>query len=55
MTILNEIYQINGKKTLASNDAGPNGSAWLMKGSRIIAPRQDMDAGGKKGACCFAS
>ncbi|OIW17406.1 hypothetical protein TanjilG_22518 [Lupinus angustifolius] len=56
LTILTEIYQINGKKTLTTNDnADQNGSAGLMKGSRIIVPSQEMGAGRKQGGCCFAS
>ncbi|KAF1892003.1 hypothetical protein Lal_00036354 [Lupinus albus] len=56
LTILTEIYKINGKKTLTTNDnADQNGTAGLMKGSRIIVPSQEMGASGKQGGCCFAS
>jgi Ras-related protein Rab-11A len=53
LTILTEIYRINAKKPLASNDRDIDQTSALMKGSRIIVPGE-MDGGGKKG-CCFAS
>ncbi|ESW17648.1 hypothetical protein PHAVU_007G257200 [Phaseolus vulgaris] len=52
LTILSEIYRLISKKTLTANDdADPNGSSGLLKGTKIIVPNQDMNAE-KKGGCC---
>ncbi|KAF7804115.1 transcription factor bHLH130-like [Senna tora] len=49
ITILTEIYRIISRKTLTANgEAGPNS----FKGSVIVVPNPDGDAGGKKGGCC---
>ncbi|KAK7278852.1 hypothetical protein RJT34_23890 [Clitoria ternatea] len=49
LTILTEIYRLISKKTLSANDdSDPNGSAGLLKGTRIIVPGQDINAGEKK-------
>ncbi|KAE8676481.1 Ras-related protein Rab11A [Hibiscus syriacus] len=55
LTILTEIYRIMCKKTLSSNDeSDANGSAGLLKGTRIIVPNQEQETQ-KKGGCCGVS
>ncbi|KAE8679410.1 Ras-related protein RABA4d [Hibiscus syriacus] len=52
LTILTEIYGIIRKKTLSANDeSDANGSAGLLKGTRIIVPNQEQETQ-KKGGCC---
>ncbi|KAG5052158.1 ras-related protein RABA4d-like [Glycine soja] len=53
LTILTEIYRLVSKKTLTANDdADPSGISGLLKGTKIIVPSQDINAGEKKGGCC---
>ncbi|XP_020238200.1 ras-related protein RABA4d [Cajanus cajan] len=53
LTILTEIYRLSSRKTLTANDdADSNGSAGLLKGTKIIVPSHDMNSGEKKGGCC---
>ncbi|KAE8711129.1 Ras-related protein Rab11A [Hibiscus syriacus] len=55
LTILTEIYGIISKKTLSANDeSDANGSAGLLKGTRIIVPNQEQETQ-KKGGCCGVS
>ncbi|GLT37148.1 hypothetical protein SLA2020_114820 [Shorea laevis] len=50
-TVLTEIYRIISKKTLTANDEhDPNGSAGLLKGTRILVPVEQES--GKKTGCC---
>ena len=55
LTILTEIYRLISKKTLTANDdADPSGISGLLKGTKIIVPSQEINAGEKKGkgGCC---
>ncbi|KAG5151212.1 hypothetical protein JHK84_027684 [Glycine max] len=49
LTILTEIYRLISKKTLTANDdADPSGISGLLKGTKIIVPSQEINAGEKK-------
>ncbi|KAL3755368.1 hypothetical protein ACJRO7_002419 [Eucalyptus globulus] len=52
LTVLTEIYRIISKKTLNASDESDPG---LLKGTKIIVPGQDADAGRGKGGCCMSS
>lgn len=52
-TVLTEIYQIISKKTLTANDENdPDGTAGLLKGTRIIVPGEQQSGGNSGGGCC---
>ncbi|WCJ33950.1 hypothetical protein M5689_015279 [Euphorbia peplus] len=50
LTILTEIYRVISKKSLNVDDVDANGTAGLLKGTRIIVPGNEQIP--KKGGCC---
>ncbi|KAI5341673.1 hypothetical protein PRUPE_2G009000 [Prunus persica] len=54
ITVLTEIYRILGKKSLIANDeAESEGSASLLKGTKIVVPGREPEPQGN--SCCWSS
>ncbi|KAA8518231.1 hypothetical protein F0562_015705 [Nyssa sinensis] len=54
LTVLNDIYRIISKKTLAANDGASYVKSGSFKGTKIIVPGQEPNSG-SKGGCCLSS
>ncbi|WMV19167.1 hypothetical protein MTR67_012552 [Solanum verrucosum] len=55
MSILKEIYQIVGKKTLTADEGAEYTKSQSLKGTRIILPGQESDSAGRGAGCCISS
>jgi Ras-related protein Rab-11A len=55
MTVLTEIYRIVSKKNLVANEeSDSNGNSSLLKGTKIVVPRQEPPPT-SKATCCMSS
>ncbi|TMX02181.1 hypothetical protein EJD97_022461 [Solanum chilense] len=55
MSILKEIYQIVGKKTLIADEGAEYAKSQSLKGTRIIVPGHQSDSAAQGAGCCISS
>ncbi|CAN6561682.1 hypothetical protein ACFX13_029294 [Malus domestica] len=53
VTVLTEIYRIVGKKSLIPNEEAESGSSSLLKGTKLVVPRQEPEP--QASSCCWSS